>query len=203
MALAPGARLGNYEILSRLGVGAMGEVYRAKDQKLGREVAIKVLPAEVASDPERLRRFEQEARAASALNHPNIVTIHEIGEVNSTRYIAMECVDGRNLRSILAEGPVLAKERWLSLATQIAEGLAKAHASAIVKRDLKPANIMVTGEGLVKILDFGVAKLTPSFSELGGELATGTKAHTMEGAILGTVSGDRDALPREGSGAAL
>ena len=121
----------------------MGEVYRARDTRLGREVAVKVLPAAVASDPDRLKRFEKEARAASALNHPNIVTIHDIGESGGTSYIAMELVDGQTLREILAEGAVPPK-RLLAIAAQVADGLAKAHGAGIVHRDLKPENIMVT-----------------------------------------------------------
>ena len=136
----------------------MGEVYRAKDHKLGRDVAIKVLREELASDPERLRRFEQEARSASALNHPNIITIHDIGKHEATPYIAMEYVEGKTLREMLAEGPLPTK-KLLQLATQIAEGLAKAHSAGIVHRDLKPENLMVTSDGYVKILDFGLAKL--------------------------------------------
>src|SRR5512132_123361 len=126
MALAASTRLGAYEILAPLGAGGMGEVYRARDSKLAREVAIKVLPAEVSADRSRLARFEQEARSASALNHPNIVTIYEIGNVDSVSYIAMELVHGKTLREILTEGPLPAK-RLLALSAQIADGLARAH----------------------------------------------------------------------------
>src|SRR5689334_9686523 len=120
MTLAPGTRLGPYEVLGQLGAGGMGEVYRAKDPRLGRELAIKILPASFANDAERLRRFEHEPRSASALNHPNIVTIHEIGAANGTSYIAMELVDGPSLREMLAEGPLPTK-RLLDIAVQIAE----------------------------------------------------------------------------------
>ena len=137
MSLQPGTRLGNYEVLSELGSGGMGEVYKARDLKLGREVAIKVLPQEMASDSQRLRRFEQEARAASALNHPNIVTIYEFGEHEGTPYIAMEYVEGKTLREILSSGP-LPNDKLLRYARQMAEGLAKAHQAGIVHRDLKP-----------------------------------------------------------------
>ena len=147
MPLQPGTRLGNYEVLSELGSGGMGEVYKAKDLKLGREVAIKVLPQEMASDSQRLRRFEQEARAASALNHPNIVTIYEIGEHDGTPFIAMEYVDGLTLREMLAGGS-LPNDKLIRYATQMAEGLAKAHQAGIVHRDLKPENLMVTDDGL-------------------------------------------------------
>src|SRR5215510_3823428 len=158
MGLTSGTRLGPYEILAALGAGGMGEVYRARDTKLAREVAIKVLPAEVSADPNRLARFEQEARSASALNHPNIVTIYEIGSADSVSYISMELVQGRTVRELLTEGPLPTK-RLLALSAQVADGLARAHAAGIVHRDLKPDNVMVTREGLVKILDFGLAKL--------------------------------------------
>jgi serine/threonine-protein kinase len=186
MSLNPGTRLGSYEITSLLGSGGMGEVYRAKDLKLGRDVAIKVLQEELASDPERLRRFEQEARSASALNHPNIITIYDIGKHGSTPYIAMEFVEGKTLREILGEGPLPTK-KLLPLATQIAEGLAKAHSAGIVHRDLKPENLMVTSDGYVKILDFGLAKLMPESYATGSNIVTLTKAGTREGVVLGTV----------------
>ena len=136
----------------------MGEVWRARDPRLGREVAIKVLPEEVSSDRERVGRFEREARAASALNHPNIVTIHEVGEAQGRAYLVMERIEGQTLREILQEGP-LPMRRLLSIAAQAADGLARAHESGIVHRDLKPENLMVTKDGFVKILDFGLAKL--------------------------------------------
>src|SRR5262249_7165639 len=139
--------------------GGMGEVWRARDSRLGREVALKVLPEEVASDPSRLKRFEKEARSASALNHPNIVTVFDMGTSNSTSWIAMELVDGRTLRDLLMAGPVPVR-KLLAVSTQIADGLSRAHESGIVHRDLKPENVMVTKDGLVKILDFGLAKLT-------------------------------------------
>ncbi len=170
MRLPPKTRLGNYEVLSELGSGGMGEVYKARDLKLGREVAIKVLPQEMASDSQRLRRFEQDARAASALNHPNIVTIYEIGEHEGTPYIAMEYVKGKTLREILAEGP-LPNDKLIRYATQMAEGLAKAHQAGIVHRDLKPENIVISVDGYVKILDFGLAKLLPA-GDIGSELST-------------------------------
>ncbi len=159
MRILPGMRLGPYEVLSPLGAGGMGEVWKARDTRLGREVAIKVLPAEIASDPSRLKRFEKEARAASALNHPNIVTIYDIGSADSVSYIAMETVDGKTLREALFSGP-LPMKKLLPIAAQIADGLARAHEAGIVHRDLKPENVMVTKDGLVKILDFGLAKLT-------------------------------------------
>src|SRR5262245_62015506 len=159
MTLAAGSRLGPYEILAPLGAGGMGEVYRARDTRLGREVAVKVLPAGLSQDPERLKRFEREASSASSLNHPNIVTIHDIGSQDSVSYIAMELVEGKPLRSVMLPGPLPVRQ-LLQLGAQIADGLARAHASGIVHRDLKPENVMVTEDGHVKILDFGLAKLT-------------------------------------------
>ncbi len=186
MTLAAGTRLGPYEILSPLGAGGMGEVYRAKDTRLSREVAIKVLPESLASDQERLKRFEKEARSASALNHPNIVTIHDIGSESGVSYIAMELVEGTTLRESLASGPLPIK-KMLQIAPQIAEGLARAHEAGIVHRDLKPENVMVKRDGLVKILDFGLAKLssTGSGSDEGSQLPTMTG--TTPGVIVGTV----------------
>ena len=185
MALSAGSRLGPYEILSPLGAGGMGEVYRARDGRLGRDVAIKVLPEAVAGDLKRLHRFEQEARAASALNHPNIVTIYDVGRTETVSCIAMELVEGSSLRQVLAAGDLPTK-KTLSIGTQIAEGLAKAHAAGIVHRDLKPENVMVTSEGLVKILDFGLAKLAPELPE-GSQLATATQ-QTEAGVVLGTIA---------------
>jgi Tol biopolymer transport system component len=165
----------------------MGEVYRARDSKLAREVAVKVLPSVLAEDASRLARFEKEARTASALNHPNIVTIYEIGEADGVSFIAMELVSGRTLREVLVPGPIPLK-KLLPLAAQVADGLAKAHAAGIVHRDLKPENLMVTKDGFVKILDFGLAKLIPGGfdSSSGTNLPTMTRA-TEEGTVLGTV----------------
>jgi predicted esterase len=184
VSLTPGARLGQYEILQPLGVGGMGEVHRARHLKLRRDVAIKVLPEELAADPGRLARFEREARTASALNHPNIVTIHDVAEHEGTTYIAMELVEGRTLREVIADGP-LPIDQAVRLASQIAEGLAKAHAAGIVHRDIKPANVMVTGDGVVKILDFGLAKplTTPEGQAIAGPTLT---TETREGVIVGT-----------------
>jgi serine/threonine protein kinase len=183
MSVLVGSHLGPYEIVGRIGAGGMGEVYRAKDTRLGRLVAVKVLPAEVSS-ADRLERFEQEARASSALNHPNIVTIYDIGNVDSTTYIAMELVEGKTLREQLSTGPINLK-RATQFAAQIAEGLAKAHAVGIVHRDLKPENVMITSDGYCKILDFGLAKLLPAPSNQVSELIT--LAKTNPGTILGTV----------------
>jgi TolB-like protein/Tfp pilus assembly protein PilF/predicted Ser/Thr protein kinase len=185
MSLPSGRRLGPYEILSPLGAGGMGEVLKARDTRLRRTVAVKVLPSEVSSDAERRSRFEREARAASALNHPNITTVYDIGEDDGTHYIVMELVEGKTLRELLEDGP-LPPAKLLPLATQIAEGLAKAHGAGIVHRDLKPENLMVTEDGLVKILDFGLAKLAPQGSDVDSEMATETRA-TRQGVFLGTV----------------
>jgi eukaryotic-like serine/threonine-protein kinase len=185
MTISAGSRLGPYEILVPLGAGGMGEVYRARDGRLGREVAVKVLSEEFSADPDRRKRFEQEARSASALNHPNIVTIHDIGSSNSTTYIAMELVDGRTLREILHSGPLPTK-RLLDLAFQIADGLANAHSAGIVHRDLKPENVMVSRDGVVKILDFGLAKLVKATPAESSHLPT-TANQTRAGTVLGTV----------------
>jgi eukaryotic-like serine/threonine-protein kinase len=187
MPLAPGTRLGPYEILAPLGAGGMGEVYRALDPRLGREVAVKVLPADVATDGDRLKRFEKEARSASALNHPNIVTVYDVGKSEGVAWIAMERVDGQTLRKFLASGAMSLK-KLLATAAQIAEGLAKAHATGIVHRDLKPENVMVTKEGVVKILDFGLAKLSGPATETGELTQSPTvSAATEAGVVLGTV----------------
>ena len=186
MTLATGTRLGHYEILSPLGAGGMGEVYRAKDPRLGREVALKVLPEALAQDRERLSRFEQEARAASALNHPNIVTIHEIGREGDVAFIAMELVDGKTVRELIASGPMPVR-RLLNVAAQIADGLSKAHAAGIVHRDLKPENVMVSTDGFVKILDFGLAKLVEPASGEASAMLTMTAQPTQPGTVLGTV----------------
>jgi len=186
MAMKPGTLFASYELGPLLGVGGMGEVYRARDVRLGRPVAIKVLRADAASTPERLARFEQEARTASALNHPNVVTIYDIGAQDGTSYIAMEYVEGKTLREILEDGR-LPLPRLLRYATQMAEALAKAHAGGIVHRDLKPENLMVTSDGLLKILDFGLAKLTPTVTEISTG-ATGVDGGlTNSGVLLGTV----------------
>ena len=186
MAIAAGARLGGFEVLSPLGAGGMGEVYRARDTRLGREVALKVLPEALSSDRERLARFEQEARAASALNHPNIVTIHEIGREGETTFVAMELVDGKTLRELSVPGPMPVK-KVLNVAAQVSEGLAKAHAAGIVHRDLKPENVMVSTDGFVKILDFGLAKLMETDTSGVSALPTIVQPETRPGTVMGTV----------------
>ena len=185
---AAARRLGPYEFTGRLGAGGMGEVYRARDTRLGREVAIKVLPPEVSADVDRLRRFEKEAQAASSLNHPNIVTIYEVERIDSTSFIVMELVAGKTLREVVAERPMPLR-KLLGIATQIADGLARAHSAGIVHRDLKPENVMVTKEGLVKILDFGLAKLVHPDQDTGQAVEVQTvSAGTTPGIVMGTVA---------------
>jgi predicted ATPase len=186
MTFLSGTRLGPYEIIEPLGAGGMGEVYRARDSRLGRSVALKVLPDSFAADPGRLSRFEQEARSASALNHPNIVTVYEIGQFGSTPYIAMELVEGKTVKELVASGPVPPRKA-IQLASQVADGLAKAHAAGIVHRDLKPDNIMISEDGFAKVLDFGLAKLVrPHGDDLSGA-ATAIGSATEVGVVLGTI----------------
>jgi eukaryotic-like serine/threonine-protein kinase len=183
--LAPGTRLGTYEILELIGTGGMGNVYRARDDKLRRTVAIKVLPDEVADDPLRIERFEREARAASALNHPGIVTVHDFGRDGSRAYLVMEWIEGETLREKLVAGP-LPLSALLDVAIPAAEGLAKAHGAGIVHRDLKPENLMVTVDGNVKILDFGLAKVRAPQSPDEAALETLSVTATA-GFVMGTV----------------
>ena len=186
MTLSAGTKLGPYEILAPLGAGGMGEVYRARDERLKRDVAIKVLPAELAADPDRRERFEREARAASALSHPNILTIYDIGTTDSTVYIAMELIEGGTLKDLTASGPVPIK-KLLDLSVQIASGLAAAHAAGIVHRDLKPQNVMVSKNGYAKILDFGLAKLVAPEDQEASGLQTMAGDPTRPGMVMGTV----------------
>src|SRR5712692_2948652 len=159
MNVVTGTKLGRYEIRSQLGAGGMGEVYLAQDTKLDRKVALKILPAEIASHRDRMSRFVQEAKAASALNHPNIITIHEIEQIDSVNFIAIEFIDGETLRERMRNAPMKLGE-ILDVAAQIAGALAAAHAAGIVHRDIKPENVMLRRDGIVKVLDFGLAKLT-------------------------------------------
>ena len=192
MTLTAGAKLGHYEIRSRIGAGGMGEVYLAQDNRLDRKVALKILPAEVAASQDRMRRFVQEAKAAAALNHPNIAHIYEIGESDGVNFIAMEFIDGQTLRELIHGGQSdLAK--LLRYLQHAAEGLAKAHAAGIVHRDLKPDNVMVTRDGHAKILDFGLAKLIEPSTASGtgdpsSDIATAIlQQHSKPGMVLGTV----------------
>ena len=182
MALSTGERLGPYEIHGLIGKGGMGEVYRARDTRLGRTVAIKVLPAEFSAQEERLRRFEQEAQVLGALNHPNLLAIHDVGSQNGTHFLVSELLEGESLGERLQAG-ALPVRKAMDLGVQIATGLAAAHEKGIVHRDIKPDNIFLTRDGRAKILDFGLAK--QSGAERSGESATIT-AVTDPGMVLGT-----------------
>src|SRR5262245_8381811 len=183
MPLSPGTRLGPYEILAPIGFGGMGEVYRARDGRLARDVALKVLPTDLAGDPARRARFEQEARAAGALNHPGIVTVYDIGSQEGLLYIVSELIDGSTLRAAM-DGSALPQRKAIDYGSQIADALAAAHAAGIVHRDLKPENIMVTPEERTKILDFGLARQTGGLKDTD---ATRTVFNTDPGTVLGTV----------------
>lgn len=184
MTLAAGIKIGPYEIVTPLGAGGMGEVYRAKDSRLGRDVAIKVLPLSMARDAERLRRFETEARAVAALNHPNILSVHDIGTCEGVPYLVSECLEGHSLRQELSSG-ALPLRRVVEYGMQVAQGLASAHDKGIIHRDLKPENIFITRDGQVKILDFGLAKLArPELTS--DEGATMDAELTSAGVVLGT-----------------
>jgi serine/threonine protein kinase/Tol biopolymer transport system component len=186
--LTQGTRLGRYEIKEQLGAGGMGEVYLAHDTQLDRDIALKILTADVASNQERMRRFIQEAKAASALSHPNVAHIYEVGEMNSLAFIAMEYVEGVTLREHEHNTRMKLSEA-LNIATQIADALAAAHAVGIVHRDIKPENVMVRADGYIKVLDFGLAKLTnPQESMIDSEMATRALINTSPGVVMGTVS---------------
>jgi serine/threonine protein kinase/tetratricopeptide (TPR) repeat protein len=189
MPLEPGDQLGPYKIQALLGAGGMGEVYRGRDTRLGRDVALKVISQRLVGDPSSRRRFEQEARAASALNHPAIVTIYDVGETDDVSWIAMEWVEGRTLRHVLADGPLPIRDAW-SIARQVADGLAAAHVKGIIHRDLKPENVMITTEGRAKILDFGLARqnaVEALEAKAEAETVSTPLAGTFAGTILGTV----------------
>jgi serine/threonine protein kinase/Flp pilus assembly protein TadD len=185
--LAPGTHIGRYEIRSQLGAGGMGEVYLAQDTKLDRKVALKILPADLATNQDRMRRFRQEAKAASALNHPNIITIYEIEQTDSANFIATELIDGETLRLRIRSAPMKLGE-ILDVAIQTASALSAAHAAGIVHRDIKPENIMVRPDGIVKVLDFGLAKLTerPPPDSVDTEAPTRAVVKTQPGVVLGT-----------------
>ena len=187
MTLTSGMKLGPYEVVALIGAGGMGEVYRARDARLGRDVALKVLSESFARDPERLRRFEQEARAVAALNHPNILGLYDIGSQNGSPYLVSEFLEGQSLRDMLRFGPVPARKAG-DYAVQIASGLAAAHEKGIVHRDLKPENLFITKDGRAKILDFGLAKLTQASAPApaGSEGLTVTSSPTVAGVVMGT-----------------
>src|SRR6266516_7664572 len=186
MTLATGIRLGPYEIQSSLGAGGMGEVYRARDTRLGRDVALKILPESFARESDRLRRFEQEAQAVAALNHPNIVAIFDTGQNNGSPFLVSELLEGETLRTVLDAG-VLPQRKTIEYGVQIAQGLAAAHEKGIVHRDLKPENIFVNKDARIKILDFGLAKLAPKTgADANG--VTLTSSHTAAGVVMGTES---------------
>ncbi|MBI4168551.1 MAG: serine/threonine protein kinase, partial [Acidobacteria bacterium] len=189
MTMHPGSMLSHYRLVDKIGQGGMGVVYKALDSRLNRHVAIKILPPEFTADAERRQRFEREARAAAALNHPNIAVIHEVGEHEGTQFIVMELVPGRSLREVVGRGPMPLPE-WLEVALPMAAGLAHAHEHGIVHRDLKPENVMITPERQVKLLDFGLARhIAPAGS--GGApasaLQTISAELTRDGTIAGTV----------------
>src|SRR2546425_9798446 len=187
MTIAAGTKLGRYEIRWKMGEGGMGEVYLAQDTKLDRKVALKILPADVAAHPDRMKRFVQEAKAASGLNHPNIITIHEIDETDSINFIATEFIDGDTLRERLCSAPMKLGE-VLDVAAQIASALSAAHAVGIIHRDVKPENIMLRRDGIVKVLDFGLAKLTERTSPelVDTEGPTRAVIKTEPGVVMGT-----------------
>ena len=185
MPLTPGSQLGPYTIVATLGRGGMGEVYRASDPRLGRDVAIKILPERLLQNPESLKRFEREARALAALNHPNIVTIHDVGTENDITFVVMELLEGETLRGLLSRSR-LAWRKALDIGIPVADGLSAAHLKGVIHRDLKPENIFLTADDRVKILDFGVARWQEAAS---GESVTSspTQTRTETGTVIGTI----------------
>ena len=194
MSLEPGRKIDTYEVTGLLGEGGMGEVYRARDTKLDRDVALKVLPQAFTEEPDRLTRFEREAKVLASLNHPNICTVHDIGEYAGRPFIVMEVVQGDTLQQHLSSGP-LKPRRVIDLGMQLADALDAAHTEGVIHRDIKPANIVVSDRGHTKLLDFGLAKLTPS-----GDVRTGSDAQlaapTIEAVGSSTPSCSRRARPR-------
>src|SRR5437016_12351570 len=188
MTLASGSKLGPYEIQSPLGAGGMGEVYRARDMRLGRDVALKILPESFARDGDRLHRFEQEARAVAALNHPNVLAIFDTGQNDGSPFLVSELLEGETLRTVLDRG-AMAPRKTIDYGVQIAQGLAAAHEKGIVHRDLKPENIFVTKDARIKILDFGLAKLAQKANAAAADDGiTLTSSHTAAGVVMGTAS---------------
>jgi eukaryotic-like serine/threonine-protein kinase len=189
MSLSPGTKFGPYEILAPLGVGGMGEVYRARDTRLGRDVAIKILPESFSDGGDRLRRFEQEAQAVAALNHPNILAVFDVGQDRESPFLVSELLEGDSLRATIDRGP-LPQRKTIEYGVQIAQGLAAAHGKGIVHRDLKPENVFVTKDGRVKVLDFGLAKVAQKVgaASSGSDGITLTSSHTAAGVVMGTAS---------------
>ena len=203
MALSSGTRLGSYEVVTAIGAGGMGEVYQAHDTKLGRDVAIKVLPEGFAHDPERLSRFRREAQLLAALNHPTIATIYGLEDSNGTSYLVMELVPGETLAERIKREGAVPVEESLTIAKQIAEALEAAHEKGIIHRDLKPANVKLTPEGKVKVLDFRLAKAFEGDSAIEdmSNSPTLSRAATMQGVILGTAAYmSAEQAPGQGSG---
>src|SRR5438874_2444851 len=186
MFLSPGTKLGPYEILAPLGAGGMGEVYRARDTRLGRDVAIKILPESFSDGGDRLRRFEQEAQAVAALNHPNILAVFDVGQDRESPFLVSELLEGESLRATLDRGP-LPQRKTIEYGVQIAQGLAAAHDKGVVHRDLKPENVFITRDGRIKILDFGLAKLAQKTGD-GPDDATFAGSDTAAGIVVGTAS---------------
>ena len=189
MTASAGKRIGRYDIASPLGAGGMGEVFLARDTQLDRNVALKLLSEEFTRNEDRMKRFVQEARTASALNHPNIIIIHEIGESDGAHFIATEYIEGDTLRDLMQKKhPSI--EQVIDVGMQVANALSAAHKANIVHRDIKPENIMLRPDGYVKVLDFGLAKLTEDSSEMNGDSEVQTKMYvkTNPGAVMGTTS---------------
>src|SRR5882724_6912746 len=190
--LANNTTLSHYRIVSKIGSGGMGEVYLAEDTLLGRKVAIKFLHQEFSKDSDKLHRFIKEAKAASALNHPNILTVYEIGEVDGKNYISTELIDGKTLREHLGQKEALPLATILKIGVQVAEALSAAHQAGIIHRDIKPENIMLRQDGYAKVLDFGLAKLSEPRAVVtgsaGSEDATRVQVNTSPGIVMGTVS---------------
>ena len=187
MTLAPGTRIGPYEVVALLGTGGMGEVYRATDPRLGRDVAVKVLPEARQAGPNSVARFEREARLLASINHPNIATVYGVEDLGGSTAIVMELVEGPSLADLIARGPIDVVEA-ARIASQIADGMSSAHARGIVHRDLKPANVRITSDDRVKILDLGLAKMVATDATAGPEDADTMAVETREGTILGTAA---------------